>query len=129
MSDPQEPKPPRRRPAGNRAHPHRTTLRWSNEDYARLLEKATQSRLSVGGYIRSCVPLDAPTTRAQRRPSMDEVKLAPLLKAVNRMGGNLHQVARYRNFGGMPVDEEIHAALVGYDAMVAAVLEAMGRRL
>lgn len=126
MREPPDSPRPRRRSV--RRNPHQTVTRWNNADYARLLENAERAGLKVGAYIRKCA-LNAPTTRAHRRPSVDEVKLAPLLKAVNKMGGNLHIIARHLNFGGFPEAGEIHAALDGYYIMVVAVVEAMGRRL
>jgi hypothetical protein len=125
MDEPPQSSRPRRPP--NRTHPHRTTLRWSNEDYASLLANAEREGVTVGTFIRSRT-LAAPTTRARRRGSVEVLALAKALAMVNKMGGNLHQLARYINFGGFPEPGELRAALAGYEAMVAAIMEALGRQ-
>jgi hypothetical protein len=121
-------KPGRVRSAPERKNPHRTTLRWSNVDYAKLLANVERSGMTVGSYIRSRVLDDIPTTGERRRGSVELVALAKALALVNKMGGNLHQLVRHLNFGGFPIPEEMCEALTGYEAMVAALMDAMGKQ-
>jgi hypothetical protein len=100
-------------------------LRLLPDERARIEVAADGAGLTLGSYIRSRT-LDAPTTQPRRRASVDLAALAKALAVVNKMGGNLHQIAKYRNFGGAPLDEEIHAALRGYEQMVMALLLAIG---
>jgi hypothetical protein len=103
-------------------------LRLLPDERARIEVAADGAGLTLGSYIRSRA-LDAPTTQPRRRPSVDVLALAKALALVNKMGGNLHQIAKYRNFGGAPLDEEIRAALFGYETMVYAIMAALGRPL
>jgi hypothetical protein len=116
---------PRRNPL--RSNPHRTTERWNNEDHARLLANAERAGMNVSSYIRVRA-LEDPTTPSRRQVTVDLLALAKALALVNRMGGNLHQIARHLNFGGYLEPGELRTALAGYEAMVAAILAAMGRR-
>jgi hypothetical protein len=121
-------KPRARSGTETRQKQQRTTVRWNPCDYAELMARVERAGQSIGTYIRSCC-LSAPTTGARRHASVDVAVAAKVLGAINKMGGNLHQIVRYRNFGGAPLDDEIHAALRGYDAMVAAVMAAFGQPL
>ena len=117
-----------RRGTETRQMHHRTTERWSNEDYARLLADAERAGVTLGTYIRSRV-LATPTTQPRRRASVDVLALAKALALVNKMGGNLHQLVKHLNFGAIPEVEEVRAALRGYEAMVAAIMTALGMDL
>jgi len=100
-------------------------LRLGPDERATLEAAAEQEGLSIGGYIRSRA-LAVPTTRARRRASVDVLALAKALALVNKMGGNLHQLVRRLNFGGIPYPDEVRSALRGYEQMVAAIMAALG---
>jgi len=117
------PQPPRR-PA--RRNPRQTVVRWNTEDYANLAARAERAGMNVSAYIRHCA-LETPVTPARRQLTVELLALAKALAVVNKMGGNLHQIARFLNFHGIPYPGEIVAALVGYDAMVTALMSALGR--
>jgi len=104
---------------------HRTTLRWSAEDYARLQAEADRAGVTLGTFIRSRT-LATPTTRPRRRASVDLLALTKALAQVSRVGGNLHQLVRHLNFGGIPYPDEVVAALRGFDEMVGALMHAIG---
>jgi len=120
------PKRPRPRRKPHRKHPHRTTLRWSNDDYARLQAEAERAGVTLGTFIRSRT-LATPTTRPRRRASVDLLALSKALAQVSRVGGNLHQLVRHLNFGGVPEEGEVNAALTGFNEMVEAVMDAIGK--
>jgi hypothetical protein len=120
-------KPHARRGTETRQKQHRTTVRWNPDDHAELMARAERAGQSVGTYIRSRC-LDAPTTGTRRRPSVDLLAITRLLGQVNRIGGNLHQLVRHLNFGGVLEPGEVRAALRGYDEVVAAIMAALGRQ-
>lgn len=128
-SPPKEPKGRRKRSGSERRK--RTTpfpLRLAPEERAAIEAAADEEGLSLGGYIRAhALPgAIAPTTRTRRRPSVDVLAIARLLGAVNKIGGNLHQLVRHLNFGGYPEAGEVRAALRGYEQVVAAIMAALG---
>jgi hypothetical protein len=127
-SPPKEPRGRRKRQGSEkRQRQHRTTVRWNEQDYTTLVTNAERAGQTVGTFIRAQA-LTHPTTRARRAPSVDLLALAKALALVNRLGGNLHQIARHLNFGGYLEPGELRTALAGYDAMVAAIMTAMGRQ-
>jgi hypothetical protein len=131
--EPSPPPSPRQEPKGHRNRrgsevrqkQHRTSTRWNDTDYAALLANVERAGVTMGTYIRSSA-LGSPTTSARRRSSVELQALAKALAMVNKMGGNLHQIARHLNFGGVLEPGELRMALVGYEAMVAAIMAAMG---
>jgi hypothetical protein len=125
---PAEPKGRRkRRGSETRQKQYRTTVRWNEGDYTALVANAERAGQTVGTFIRA-QSLARPTTRTRRAPTVDILALAKVLAAVNRMGGNLHQLVRHLNFGGMLEEGELRAALRGYEAMVTALMTALGRQ-
>jgi hypothetical protein len=117
-----------RRGTEARQRQRRLTYRITEAEYAEVEAGASAAGLTLASYARQRT-VGMPTTRARRRPSVDILAVSRLLCAVNRMGVNLHIVARHLNFGGFPEAGEIRAALNGYDAMVAAIMAALGRSL
>jgi hypothetical protein len=126
--EPAEPKPRRKRSGSEnrkRSLPP-FPVRLDATERAAIEEAADREGVTMGTYIRSRA-LAVPTTGTRRRAPVDVVALAKLLGTVNKMGGNLHQLVKHLNFGGFPIPEEMCAALQGYEAMVAAVMKAMGQ--
>src|ERR1700734_2597774 len=122
---PKEPKGRRKRSGSEKRK--RTTpfpLRLGPEERAAIEAATDEEGLSLGGYIRArALPgAIAPTTRARRRPSVDLLAITRLLGAVNKMGGQLHQLVRHLNFQGSLEVGEVHAALRGYDQLVATIM-------
>jgi hypothetical protein len=124
---PKEPKGRRkRRGSEKRQMQYRTTERWNGDDYARLQAAAEREGLTIGGYIRSRA-LANPTTGTRRRASVELLALTKTLAQVSRVGGNLHQLVRHLNFGGLADLDEVRSALRGFDEMVFALMDAIGR--
>ena len=126
------PNPPAKEPSGRRMRRgtearqrhRRITYRLSEGEYAEIEAAASSNGVTIGTYIRRCT-LASPTTHARRRASVNLQALAKALGMVNKMGGNLHQIARHLNFHGIVYPEEFVAALRGYDMMVAALMAAV----
>jgi len=78
--------------------------RWTDSEYEALTRRAEAVGLSRAGYIRlKAIGEEGPRTqRAKRHGTAD---LARLLAAVNKIGGNVNQVARAINQGYDPYGE------------------------
>jgi mobilization protein NikA len=103
----------------------RITYRITETEYAEVEAAASAAGLTLASYARART-VERPTTGTRRRVSVDVLALSRLLCAVNRMGGNLHQLVKHLNFGGFLEQGELRAALRGYDQMVAAIMTALG---
>jgi uncharacterized protein (DUF1778 family) len=110
----------------NRKRQPRITFRVTPEEHAELEAASSAAGLTVASYVR-VMALSVPKTKQRRRPSVEVEAVARLLGTVNKVGGNLHQIAKRVNFGETPVAQEFHEALIGYREMVGAILAAMGR--
>lgn len=109
-----------------RRRQRRLTYRITDAEYAQVEAAASAAGLSLASYARQRT-VEQLTTRTRRRASVDVVALSKTLALINRVGGNLHQLVRFLNFGGYPDAGEVSAALRGYDQMVAAIMSALGR--
>jgi len=109
-----------------RQRQRRLTYRITEQEYAQVEAAASAARLSLASYARLRT-VEQPSTRTRGRPTVDLQALAKALALVNRVGGNLHQLVRHLNFGGIPYPDEVRAALRGYEEMVFAIMHAIGR--
>ena len=105
---------------------HRVTFRLNEAEYAQFAADVDRSGMTMGTYIRSRL-LAAPTTGARRRPSVEVLALTRILAGVNRIGGNINQIAKHLHFGDTPLGEEIRAALADFRKTATAILAALGR--
>lgn len=115
----------RRSGSDTRQKQRRITFRMTAEEYATVEVAAGESEVTVGTYVRDCI-LKAPQTRRRRRPSTDVAALSRLHRELNRIGGNINQIARRVNFGETPIAAEFHDALKGCKESMAAIRAAMG---
>jgi hypothetical protein len=102
-------------------------FRVSPDEYTELTRLAEREGLSLGSYVRSR-SLEKPTTRAVRRPVVEEAVLSKLVAQLGRIGNNLNQIARGIHFGERFTQEEIQTALAQHRQILAAVIEALGRK-
>lgn len=129
MSEPAAPvrKSSRKRSGSeNRARGNIVAFRVSEEERAELEQAAELAGLTLGSYVRQRV-LTAPKTRAVRRPPIEQKVLAQLLGQLGRVGGNIHQIVRHMNFGGVVMHDELRPALASFEEAAEAILQAMGR--
>jgi len=84
-------------------------FRVSPEEYRELDRLAERSGLSLSSYIRSRC-LEQPTTRARRKPAIEQVAVSQLIGELGRVKNNLNQLAKKANSGNF-VTGEILAAL------------------
>ena len=86
--------------------------RWTDSEYETLTRRAEQVGLSRAGYIRlKAIGEEGP--RTQRVPRHGTADLARLLAAVNKIGGNVNQVARAINQGHDPHGEIYSKRVLG----------------
>jgi len=111
----------------SRRRQHRITFRLSPHEHNEIEAKAERLGISLGSFIRATV-LDAPTTRATRRPTIEVQAVTRLQGEMNKVGSNIHQILRRVNFGESPTEREFHEALTGYREVVFAILTVLGRR-
>ena len=128
MSEPTAPVGTSRKRSGseNRARGGVVAFRVSEEERAELEQAAELAGLTLGSYVRQRV-LTAPKTRAVRRPPIEQKVLAQLLGQLGRVGGNIHQIVRHMNFGGVVMHDELRPALASFEEAAEAILQAMGR--
>jgi hypothetical protein len=92
---------PKRSGSGNRRKQKIVNFRATAEEYAAVEQAANEARLTLGSYIRETL-LTTPKTRTRRRPLADVAALAKLIAELNRIGGNINQIARAVNCGEHP---------------------------
>lgn len=102
-------------------------FRVTETERAELEAAAERVGLTLGSYIRSRV-LEAPQTRAVRRPPVERVLLAQLLGQLGRVGGNIHQIVKRLNFGEVASDDELKSALSDFRYCTSEIMQAMGRK-
>jgi len=106
---------------------HKVDTRWDGIEHASLAAAAQTTGLTKGGYIRALV-LGCPGPRSQRAPSVNALALAHATAALNKVGGNLNQIARVLNAGGAHITtKESLAALREVRAVLACILNIVGR--
>jgi hypothetical protein len=112
----------------NRQRNNKTDTRWDDDEYAALTGKAQETGLSRNAYIRAAV-LGTPGPRARRSPPVNAEALARATAALNKVGGNLNQIARVHNAGGSSVTaQECSATLAEVRAALTCILDIVGRR-
>ena len=120
---------------------HRSTIRMTAEEDARVRQLAAEKGLSVGAYLRHAA-LGDKGPRAQSRPKPKQkamaaatVRLQQLSAEHNRIGSNLNQIARAANAAGFETvaSGDLAEAVAQYEkavdelgAMRAAMLAALG---
>ncbi len=91
------------------------SLRLTFEERARLEQEAGD--MPLGAYIRFKVfdqPVDARRPRQVKRPVKDHQALANVLGELgkSRIANNLNQLAKAANSGSLPVDQDVHRAIL-----------------
>lgn len=87
----------------------RLTVRFSPAEREQLEALAGREGLTLGSYVRSR-SLEKPTTRARRRPVIEQVAVSKLIGELGRVKNNLNQLAKQANSGNF-ITQEILAAL------------------
>lgn len=100
-------------------------VRVTQETYDKISRAAESERLTVPSYVREFL-IQAPGIRSRRRPLADVAALAALTAELNRIGGNINQIARAINQGDTPEGAWLRDALVCLLDTMKRVRGAMG---
>jgi hypothetical protein len=100
-------------------------FRSTPEERAEMNANAAAVGLSFGSYMRS-LACAHPTTRPVHRLTPDMKLVKKLLAEVSRLGGNIYQLVRAMNFGGIPESDEMDAAGKEARALLAEAFKALG---
>lgn len=114
-----------RRGSETRRRQRRISIRVTDDEYKQVEDAAVAKGLTVVSYAREHV-VSAPQTRSRRRPHVDVAAFAKTYGELNRIGGNINQIARAVNSG-----DQLDAAAMGeaIDALrdtLDAIRAAMG---
>ena len=74
-------------------------LRMSETEYEILLERSTASNMTVSNFIRNA--LDRQNVIIKYEITADVKEIKKLIGEFGKIGGNLNQIARYFNQGGI----------------------------
>lgn len=102
-------------------------IRLTEAERIEIEEASRKAGLTVGSYARQQM-LKAPPPRSVRRPSLERQLAAQLLGQVGRVGGNLHQLVRYLNFGHEPERRQLGEVLAALDLLKREIMQALGRK-
>ena len=116
----------KKQPSESRQKHRIANFRVTPDEYRQIEANATHAGLTAGSYMRSRA-LVAPTTRAMRRPVVQQVLLSKLTAELGRSGSNLNQIARGMNSGEAVVIDHIQAALKEHRQILAAIIDVLGR--
>jgi hypothetical protein len=100
-------------------------FRATAEEYATVERAAQNAGLTLGSYIRETM-LTAPETQRRRSARADVAMLAKLIAELNRIGGNINQIARAVNKGEQPERTWLGDALTMLLYTMKIVRAAMG---
>jgi hypothetical protein len=100
-------------------------VRVTKADRARIGEKAQESGLKIGGYLRA-LALGSAGARAVKRPRVEREQLARLLGEIGKLGSNVNQLAKWANTERSPASV---AELAQMRAEIATMREAVMKAL
>jgi hypothetical protein len=100
-------------------------FRSTPEERAEMHANAKAAGLSFGSYMRSLACAN-PTTRPVHRLTADMKTVKKLLAEISHLGGNIYQLVRDRNFGGISASADMDAAGKEARALLAEAFKALG---
>lgn len=109
-----------------RQRPHQSLIRWTDEEFASITDRADKAGLAVAAFMRA-VAFGNPGPRAQRRPPADHKVLRQLLGEVGRIGNNINQIARALNSEDKAKLPELEEALHVYTEIRNRIFDALGK--
>lgn len=106
---------------------HRITIRFTDLEYSIIETAARQTNMSLAAYVRTQVLKGQVHTKIEIVTDVPEIK--KLLAEFGKIGGNLNQIAKYFNQGGILSQEmrgEINKRLRDLYEMKYKVMEMAG---
>ena len=116
---------PKKNGSESRQKQRRITFRLTADELGTLEKAAGAAHVTLGSYIRETV-LTTPQTRSRRRAPADVALLAKLIAELNRVGGNINQIARAANYGEQPESALLRDVLATLLDTMKGVRAAMG---
>jgi hypothetical protein len=102
----------RKRTEAGEAKDEFIAVRVTKADRAKITEKAQESGLKIGGYLRA-LALGSAGPRAVKRPRVEREQLARILGETGKLRSNVNQIAKWSNTEKSPASlamlEQIHA--------------------
>jgi hypothetical protein len=95
------------------------------EERAQLEAAAERAGLTVSAFMRQQC-FGTPGPRAVRRPPVERAALAQLLAQIGKCGGNLNQIAKHLNSGGV-VPDGTAEAVAAFRETCATITRTLGR--
>jgi len=109
-----------------RRRSHQSLIRWTDDEFTRITDKADKSGLAVAAFMRAAA-LGSPGPRAQRRPPADHKALRQILGELGRIGNNINQIARALNSGEKASLPDLQQALRAYVDIRNRIFDALGK--
>jgi len=125
MSEPKKKPAPDRGKNGGRVKVR--TVRFSPAEDAAVEEKARNSALSFGSFLRASA-LGNPGPRSRRSPPLNAELLAYAVAQLNRAGNNLNQLMRTLNAAQAAGSQDSAVAIQETRAAVRMICESLGRQ-
>jgi hypothetical protein len=121
------PRPRKKSRSGSekRQRGHPISVRVTPQERLAIEANAAAVDLCASAFLRTLgTGQKRPSER--RRPNPDMRQVGKLLAEFGRVGGNVHQLVKEMNFGGIPQADELDAAGREVRALVASALKALG---
>jgi hypothetical protein len=115
----------RKRTSGGEAKDEFIAVRVTKADRERITEKAQESGLKIGGYLRA-LALGSAGPRAVKRPRVEREQLARILGETGKLRSNWNQLAKWANTEKSPASL---AELAQIRADIAIMREAVMKAL
>ena len=102
-------------------------VRFLDDEYATVKDKADAAGLSFGAYLRACALGDT-GPRAQRSPTIERGLAAQAIAELNKAGSNLNQIAHAINMAVWPGSLHVTAAADAVKNAATKILQAFGHK-
>lgn len=110
----------------NRARKKIVPVRFTPEEHAEIIAKATATSLSAGGFLRAC-GLGRVTPGTKRRAPADRAIFEKAIAELRRVGNNINQLAKAANMKEPTDSARLNHALDEYMITLRQLREASGR--
>jgi hypothetical protein len=118
----------RRSGSQKRQRQRKIGVNCDDDEFLAIDHKARSAGMSLASFVRSCA-LGSPGLRAKRTPPINAKELAAATAALNKVGGNLNQIARVLNTSRVTIAaHEYVAVLKDVRSALDLILELVGRK-
>lgn len=103
----------------------RVLVRFLDDEFALLQERAQAANLSLAAYMRASA-IGSAGPRAKRSPTLDHAVAARAIAELNKAGSNLNQIARALNMAFTPEARHVREAADAVRDAARGILRAFG---